>query len=46
MITAEIARTEETPSSGERSGTRGRGSLVCALQAKVKEREPIRHYLA
>ena len=38
MITAEIARTEETPSSGERSGTRGRGSLVCVLAGK-SERE-------
>lgn len=34
MITAEIARTEESPSSGERSGTRGRGSLVCVLAGK------------
>ena len=34
MITAEIARTEESPSSGERSGTRGRGSLVCVFAGK------------
>jgi len=34
MITAEIARPEESPSSGERSGTRGRGSLVCVLAGK------------
>lgn len=34
MITAEIARTEESPSSGERSGTRGRGSLVWVLAGK------------
>ena len=36
MITAEIARTEESPSSGERSGTRGRGSLVCVLASVTK----------
>lgn len=34
MITAEIAKTEESPSSGERSGTRGRGSLVWVLAGK------------
>ena len=36
MITAEIARTEESPSSGERSGTRGRGSLVWVLAGKTE----------